>query len=227
MCYSAKRLSDLRKFIRKYELTSTLDDTEAASDQDVNGFDFPALPILLDSEPTQLTNGNWWLMQDWQKDWKPSGYLCLNTRIENQNKPGSVCEQFQQRRALLPISGYYEGQKVDKNGLPHPDGKTSKKHLISNENGDPIFLACLYNNWQGEKQNQEVATFSVLTKEATKELAEINNHKKRMPVVLDYKLGQQWLNHKIDINDFTSKLTPHFENLKLKITTEDPRLTLF
>ena len=51
-----------------------------------NGFSFPWMPILTNSDPKQMKLGKWWLMQPWQREFDAGAHNCLNTRIENVNK---------------------------------------------------------------------------------------------------------------------------------------------
>lgn len=218
MCYNTKKLSDLRKFIRKYQLKSSEGISEEDMDgEEVSGFTFPMLPVITDKEPTTLEVGRWWLMREWQTEWDPKAYLCLNTRVENAEKPNSVCNLYQENKALLPVAGFYETQKNDVYGKPNPQGKHNRKHEIKFSDEEVMFLACIYSDWFDKELEKQVSTISILTRPANQVLADVHNAKERMPVILDYTLGQEWLAGKLPIADFETKMSSYFESLKLDI----------
>jgi hypothetical protein len=92
-----------------------------------------------------------------------------------------VREAFRQRHCIVPADGFYEwtGPKSKRQQLwidPHADGL--------------MLFAGLYESWYPEKDRAEV-TFTIVTCAANAAIAEIHD---RMPVVLDERAAEDWMN---------------------------------
>ena len=174
-----------------------------------NGFSFPWMPILTNSDPKQKKLGKWWLMQPWQQEFDAGAHNCLNTRIENVNKSQSVCNTYQNNRAVMIVDGFYEHQWQD------TKGKNKRCFLMNRMKGDPFYLACLYTKWHYEDVKAEINTVTELTRPANKLMAEIHNSKKRMPVILDEEKAHKWLSGDLDIGFMKDGMEEYFSDYNL------------
>jgi putative SOS response-associated peptidase YedK len=70
-----------------------------------------------------------------------------------------------------------------------------KKYELRLHNEELFAFAGLYSHWIDKETGEIKNTYMILTTEANPLLAEIHNHKKRMPVVLKREEESKWLNH--------------------------------
>jgi putative SOS response-associated peptidase YedK len=102
----------------------------------------------------------------------------INARSESAARRGTFKESLQQRRCLIPASGFYEWKK---------DGDRRRPLAIRSRAG-LVALAGLWDRW--ERDGRVLETFTVLTTAADGALAEIHD---RMPVVLERGQFPLWL----------------------------------
>jgi putative SOS response-associated peptidase YedK len=78
------------------------------------------------------------------------------------------------------------------------NGSTEEKKkipwYISFYNDGIMSLAGLWDEWVESSTGERFSTFTVVTTDANELMAEIHNSKKRMPVILDPDMEQNWLN---------------------------------
>ena len=84
------------------------------------------------------------------------------------------------------MNGYFEWEEKQNTSQPF--------YLRNKDEDEPLMLACLYNNVFTEKIGEEYNHFVVLTMEAKDNIKKIHH---RMPVVLDEKTKDMWLNPNI------------------------------
>ncbi|MES2701561.1 MAG: SOS response-associated peptidase family protein [Bacteroidota bacterium] len=92
---------------------------------------------------------------------------------------------IQPNRGLVVLKGFFEGQE-------QPD-KTSQPFFIYPADGHLLTLGCVYSDWYNAELGATVRTFSIITTDANKRMAEIHNKKKRMPLVILPGQRAQWL----------------------------------
>jgi putative SOS response-associated peptidase YedK len=149
--------------------------------------------IVLDSVPKndesdvpvrRLEAARWGLVPSWAKD-PAVGVRAFNARIESAASKSHFATAVKKRRALVPATGYYEWKSVDGVKTPH------FIHLPD----ELIVFAGLYEWWRNpaadaESPDRWLLSTSILTREATGELASIHD---RMPVFLSPDLMDEWL----------------------------------
>jgi putative SOS response-associated peptidase YedK len=77
----------------------------------------------------------------------------------------------------------------------YPKGKVKQKYELCLPNEELFAFAGLYSNSVEINTGEIKNTHTILTTEASPLLAEIHNHKKRMPVVLKREDESKWLSH--------------------------------
>ncbi|MFK4789577.1 SOS response-associated peptidase [Microbacterium sp. ZW T5_56] len=151
--------------------------------------------IVLDSVKTEpptrrLESARWGLVPSWAKD--PSvGARAFNARSEELEDKPMFRSAFENRRAVIPASGYYEWHTT-------PDGK--QPHYIHPADDQPLFFAGLYEWWRDKSKADDDPTrwllsFTILTRASAGPLADIHD---RMPVVLDIDYADAWLDPTVD-----------------------------
>lgn len=121
----------------------------------------------------------------------------LNARSERilaDNK--SYWYKIRNRRCLVPMTGFYEHRKVA--------GLTKKvPYLIGLKKQPMFFLPGLYSVAKLPDENgeqQELWTFTIITRKANKVMAQIHNdgdNTGRMPLMLPLELSRQWVNDEL------------------------------
>lgn len=116
------------------------------------------------------------------------GMLVFNTRSETAEEKDLFVTSVDDRRCLIPASGYYEWKKTDKN--------TKDKYAFFSESGEPLYLAGLYLR---TSDTSRLPCFSILTQDAGKDLKAIHP---RMPVLIPYDRAEEWLSPDTDFQSF-------------------------
>lgn len=116
----------------------------------------------------------WGLVPQWAKD--PSiGSKLINARAETLGEKPAFRQALRSRRCVVPISGFYEWQRL---------GRGKQPCFISGADGKPLTLAGLWEDWNG------LLTFTIVTVPANEKLAPIHD---RMPAILAPEDALAWL----------------------------------
>lgn len=146
--------------------------------------------IVLDSAKTEpptrrLAGARWGLVPSWAKD-PGVGSRAFNARSEEAAEKPMFRAALAARRAVVPMSGYYEWQGPAGAKVPH---------YIRPAGGEALFLAGLYEWWRDASRADDdperwLLSFTVLTRSAVGGLADIHD---RMPLVIDAEYADMWL----------------------------------
>ena len=130
----------------------------------------------------------WGLHPHWSKD-MPQGRPMFNARIETAREKPSFRTPWKRRRALFPVSGWYEWEAIEGEG-----GKTFKQpHFIFDAEAP---LTCLAGLWDHYHVDEGITLLSatILTTHATGPVKTLHH---RMPVRLPETAWADWLNPEI------------------------------
>ena len=160
----------------------------------------PTIPI-----PTLLNNGNYLYtrfgyLPSWAKDRKS---LNINARSESIFEKKTFRDSFKYRRCIIPINGFYEWKKEDKEKTPF---------FVSDIKKDYLALAGIWDEWFDVELNMNILTVALITCDANEKLGKIHH---RMPVVLEEKDFNTWLKSS-DIKE-VNKLFNIYPNDKIKM----------
>ncbi len=146
--------------------------------------------VVLDSVKTEpptrrLEPARWGLVPGWAKD-VGIGSRAFNARSEELEDKPMFRGAFQNRRAVVPATGYYEWHTT-------PEGK--QPYFIRPVADEPLFFAGLYEWWRDPAKADDdpskwLLSFTILTRQAEGRLAQIHD---RMPVFLDPDYADAWL----------------------------------
>jgi len=121
----------------------------------------------------------WGLIPSWSKD--PSmGARMINARSETVTEKPAFRAAFKRRRCLVPISGFYEWQKV---------GKGKQPYYITARDEEPLAIAGLWEYWEGG-DGSAIESCTLLTTSANDKLSTLHD---RMPVFIAPEDFAQWL----------------------------------
>lgn len=144
---------------------------------------------------------HWGLIPFWADDPK-IGYRMINARADTVATKPSFRTAFKQRRCLIPAARFYEWQVVK-------GEKKKQPHLIRRRDSAPFAFAGLWENW--DKEGDPIDSCTIITTEANKTLKPIHD---RMPVILDKKSFDRWLDRKpAKAEDMVDLLKPAPEKL--------------
>lgn len=143
----------------------------------------------------------WGLIPAWTKN--PSDMpLLINARSETAIEKASFKTAMRHRRALIPVSGFYEWKK-----LP---GNRRQPYWLRPRKGGLVALAGLMETWS-EPGGSEIDTAAILTTGASADIMHIHD---RMPVVIQQEDFARWLDCRTqeprDVADLMRPAQPDF-----------------
>ena len=155
------------------------------------------LPII-----KSYTNGKalelceWGLVPAWSKKLDKFSPL-INARKETLMDKITFKNLIQTSRCLVPVDGYYEWKREEKNKIPY---------YFTKEDDELMFLAAIHQNNQ----------FCIITREATEEISKIHH---REPLILNQSQINNFLNVKKDAVEVLNTIRP--PKLKFHEITKD------
>lgn len=174
----------------------------------------PTQPVLMAAQTgetaPQIWLVRWGLIPSWVKDPREFATL-INSRSETAAEKPSFRAAMRHRRCLVPADGFYEWT-----GRPG----SKQPHLIRVKIGKLFAFAGIYENWLGA-DGSEIETMAILTTAANSEMAAVHD---RMPVILDKKDYERWLDCRSGKADFILDLLKPAADGTLDIVKVSPRL---
>lgn len=146
----------------------------------------------------------WGLVPSWAKELPQS--LLINARAETIAEKPSFRGAFRHHRALMPADGFYEwqagGPKNTKMGLKQP-------FYIRRRDRKPFAMAAVWDTWM-PSGGSELDSCAIVTAEANETLKPVHH---RMPVILDEKDWDLWLDPAATERELLALLRPAPEDL--------------
>lgn len=184
MCYRTKLNSKLKEIEKAFN-APFIDPDAYSPQQEINGFDFSATPVITDENQGEIELFHWGLIPYWAKDDKIKK-ATLNAKIETvEEKP--AFRNSAHNRCLVVADGFYEWQWLD------PKGKKKQKYLLEVEGQEIFAFAGIYSSWTNPLTKEVIYSYSILTTEANELMSSIHNNKRRMPVILKKEDHPRWL----------------------------------
>ncbi|MEP1230210.1 MAG: SOS response-associated peptidase [Litorimonas sp.] len=135
----------------------------------------------------------WGLHPHWKKG-PPEGRPLFNARSETAAEKPSFRTPYRRRRALIPATGWYEWEGVEKPKTPYYIRQGSEE--IDKE--APLAFAGLWDKWR-VSEGIELLSCTILTTPANGEMKHLHH---RMPVRLPCEKWDSWLDWEVN-SDFT------------------------
>jgi len=136
-----------------------------------------AIPVLLNNG--NYLYGHFGFLPSWAKD---RTSMNINARSESIFEKQTFREAFKSRRCIVPINGFYEWKKQNKEKIPF---------YVSSKKNNYMGLAGIWDEWFDKDLNMKIVTLAIITCDANDKLGEIHH---RMPVVLEKENFSSWLN---------------------------------
>lgn len=131
------------------------------------------------SKAREWTFMQWGLVPSWAKD-PGIGAQLINARAETVQEKPSFRSAFKRRRCLVPASGFYEWQRLEKGKQPY---------YITMSDGSPFAIAGLWEHWEGN-DGSALSTCTLLTTDPNELMEKLHN---RMPVIVAPEDYAMWL----------------------------------
>ena len=138
--------------------------------------------VLVRDDRRAFAPFRWGLIPAWAHSVEAAAkYSLINARGEEISEKRSYAESFQHQRCIVPLSGFYEWKRED----------TTKRPYAIHLRDQPIMaVAGVWARWQPTARVPPVYSFSIVTTAANDFMAKIHD---RMPVILDYRDLDHWL----------------------------------
>lgn len=128
----------------------------------------------------------WGLVPFWAKD-KKIGVKMFNARAETLEEKPSFRAAFRYRRCIIPADDFFEWKTV-------PGQKQKQPYEIRRKDGQPLFLAGLWESW--EQGGEIIDSCTIITTEANEMMKPLHD---RMPVIIPYDQANRWLDPDIQL----------------------------
>jgi putative SOS response-associated peptidase YedK len=137
---------------------------------------------------------SWGLVPHWARDRRDASRR-INARAETLLEKPIFRDAFQQRRCLIAADGFYEWEKA---------GRHSRPILIRRPDGRPFAFAALWARWL-DAEGAPLYSGSIITTRSSFALSRIHD---RMPVILERRAYDTWLDRDADLTTLQNLLAP-------------------
>lgn len=139
-------------------------------------------PVAREAAAAPATTLHWGFIPAWTRDRTTAGGPLINARAETVAEKPTFRSAWQRgQRCVLPLTGFYEWEKLGRTRLPW---------LFAPADAEPLAFAGLWDRWQDPRDGAVIESCTVLTTTPNALLARIHD---RMPVLLDVEAAQRWL----------------------------------
>ncbi|MBK8144976.1 MAG: SOS response-associated peptidase [Bacteroidetes bacterium] len=168
------------------------------------GFSFPHWPIVCtEASIRKIELSEWGLIPSWAANLMEANRLrstLLNARSETIFEKISFKNNIMQQRCLIPSTGYFEWQQVQKKKYPY---------FISLRNVEIFSIAGIINTWMDTETKKTKSSFALITTSANSCLEKIHNTKKRMPLIVHKSDEGKWLDNNLTETEIKRMMTPY------------------
>lgn len=151
----------------------------------------------------QLDLLRWGLIPPWAKD-PVIGSRMINARSETVHEKPTFRSAFKHRRCVIPANGFYEWKEAE--------GRKKPLYVKMKDN-NPMIFAGLWDNWKPE-EGEEIESCSILTTSSNDLITPLHD---RMPVILDIKDVDLWLDPHITVPEPLKSLFKPYPSVKMEI----------
>lgn len=139
--------------------------------------------VYMTADGVQIKNMHWSFIPSWSKE-KRLKFSTYNARDDHLMK-GIFKVAVPNQRCIIPVTHFYEPDKVNFPKPPHP------WYLFKLKDQKIFGLAGLYNVWTDPKTQKELYTYTIIT---TNPNADVGKYHPREPAILPKNEEKEWLN---------------------------------
>lgn len=165
-----------------------------------SAFENPIIPVITSQDNSSFNSMHWGLIPHWVKNQEQANEIRVktyNARLENIYEKPSFKYASQVNRCIIPASGFFEWQEVNRKKIPW---------FIFPKNDKIFSLAGIWNAWANPNTGEIQDTFTIITQPANELMSKIHNTKKRMPVILPDSAVKLWLSNSISTSEYSKIL---------------------
>lgn len=170
----------------------------------VSGFAHPHLPVI---HSKGISMYQWGLVPSWTRNENDAHEIrtkTLNAIGETLFEKPSFRKAALSQRCLLPVTGFYEYR--DFNGFKYP-------YYVFDPYNKGFMLGAIYDVWVNPATGETNRSFSIVTTPANTLMEKIHNLKKRMPLILNNKDCNYWIDKNTDLQQLKSLIKPFDSHL--------------
>jgi putative SOS response-associated peptidase YedK len=186
MCYHTSSTGTANGLKKKFNLPMVEESLHTIY-YHANGYMHPLLPVIANDQQIAIHHFRWGLIPSWVKTMDEGvkwSNQTLNAKSETVFEKPSFREAIMERRCIIPVTGFFEWKHQGKDKVPY--------YIHPRES--PFFLlAGVFSHWLDQQHNEVHTTFSILTTEANELMAGIHNTQKRMPLMIDERNINAWI----------------------------------
>ena len=202
MCYETT-LSKKQKAIEKHFNVNLAVPLEYEPYYHRSGFSYQNLQIIKMDEPNMVYPASWGFVPEWGMNDISAfrkKYNTLNAKSETILSSGTYKNSARSKRCLIIADGFFEPHKDNGISIPHFCYIPTNHYK---DNRDLFAFGGIYS-----EIDEETFSCSIITTEANDFFAEVHNVKKRMPLVFDEELYNEWFNENLK-DENISELMKH------------------
>ncbi|MDA1077079.1 MAG: SOS response-associated peptidase [Proteobacteria bacterium] len=143
----------------------------------------------------ELVPMRWWLTPYWAKEMSAK-YSMFNAKSETVDKSPAFREPIRKRRCVVPVSGFYEWQRINNQKLPL---------YITPVECSGMLLAGLWDRWRNRETDEVVESFAILTTAASEAMKSVHT---RQPVMLTMDDAFHWMDPQVPLEDLENLFAP-------------------
>lgn len=161
--------------------------------------------VLLDSDDgeRQFKMLRWGLIPSWAKDMK-MGAALINARAETVAEKPAFRSAFKRRRCLILADGFYEWQQQEKKKQPY---------YFRLQEGKLFAFAGLWERWE-KGEGDAIESCTIITTEANELMQPFHD---RMPVILDPKDYEKWLDSQVQKPESLQSLLQPYQSEEMTV----------
>jgi len=201
MCYFVE-INLSRQELEKRFKVPMIQDLRYMQSNILSAFSKPYLPVITSGQPHLIQNFQWGLIPSWVKDQETANKISFSTynaRAESIFEKASFKTAARSQRCLILAHGFFEW---------HTYGKQKIPFYIKRKDNNAFAFGGLYEKWKNPENDQIIETVSIITTVANPLLKKIHNSKMRMPVILEEKYEEGFIEAGISENRIVEFLKP-------------------
>jgi putative SOS response-associated peptidase YedK len=172
-------VKDAKEVYNRFDIENTLEDFKPRFNVRPGQMN----PVITSHSPNHISRMFWGLIPFWAHDEKMK-FSTINARAETVATSPAYRKPFRTQRCLIPATGFYEPDKIDKDKPPF-----DWFYFVTDQ--EIFAFAGLYDIWKDKNTGKEIYSYTIITTEPNEIVGKIHN---RMPVILRPDDEADWVN---------------------------------